>query len=74
MEISNVAFVNFTGYLSGSETANRTASISCEYIGSGANVGTCLLTVVFGVGSNVHPCFSMFYLPILSPERLLSTH
>jgi len=29
MEISNVAFVNFTGYLSGKEKANRTAEISC---------------------------------------------
>ena len=28
MEISNVAFVNFTGYLSGKEK-NRTAEVSC---------------------------------------------
>ena len=33
MEISNVAFVNFTGYLSGNEKNNRTADVSCEYIG-----------------------------------------
>ncbi|KAK5132438.1 hypothetical protein LTR08_009049 [Meristemomyces frigidus] len=32
MEISNVAFVNFTGYLSGSEKANRTASVSCSNV------------------------------------------
>lgn len=30
MEISNVAFVNFTGYLSGKEKANRTAGVSCS--------------------------------------------
>ncbi|KAK8208012.1 hypothetical protein M8818_004050 [Zalaria obscura] len=30
MEISNVAFVNFTGYLSGKEKNNRTASVSCS--------------------------------------------
>lgn len=30
MDISNVAFVNFTGYLSGAEKANRTASVSCS--------------------------------------------
>lgn len=32
MEISNVAFVNFTGYLSGNEENDRTADISCEHI------------------------------------------
>lgn len=32
MEISNIAFVNFTGYLSGSEKANRTASVSCSNV------------------------------------------
>lgn len=30
MEISNLAFVNFTGYLSGSEKKNVTASASCS--------------------------------------------
>ncbi|EMC91492.1 glycoside hydrolase family 28 protein [Baudoinia panamericana UAMH 10762] len=33
MEISNVAFVNFTGYLSGNErNGNRTASVSCSNV------------------------------------------
>lgn len=32
MEISNIAFVNFTGYLSGAEKANRTASVSCSNV------------------------------------------
>ena len=30
MEISNVAFVNFTGWLSGEELKNETAEISCS--------------------------------------------
>lgn len=30
MEVSNVAFVNFTGWLSGNEKNNRTASVSCS--------------------------------------------
>ena len=32
MEISNVAFVNFTGYLSGKEKSKRTASVSCSKV------------------------------------------
>jgi len=32
MEISNIAFVNFTGYLSGHERNNRTASVSCSNV------------------------------------------
>lgn len=32
MEISNIAFVNFTGYLSGAEKNNRTASVSCSNV------------------------------------------
>ena len=32
MEVSNVAFVNFTGYLSGNEEANQTASVSCSKV------------------------------------------
>lgn len=32
MEISNVAFVNFTGYLSGKEKKNVTASVSCSSV------------------------------------------
>lgn len=32
MEISNVAFVNFTGFLSGEEKNNRTASVSCSTV------------------------------------------
>lgn len=32
MEVSNVAFVNFTGWLSGAEKNNRTASVSCSEV------------------------------------------
>ena len=32
MEVSNVAFVNFTGYLSGEEDIDHTATISCSKV------------------------------------------
>ena len=32
MQVSNVAFVNFTGYLSGEESTNETATISCSEV------------------------------------------
>lgn len=32
LAISNVAFVNFTGHLSGAEKANRTVSVSCSRV------------------------------------------
>lgn len=32
MDISNIAFVNFTGYLSGKEKNNRTSSVSCSKV------------------------------------------
>lgn len=32
MDISNIAFTNFTGWLSGKESKNRTASVSCSKV------------------------------------------